>query len=91
MAISLLSLPLRYFLQVARTGSVNQAAQRLHVAASAVSRQLGKLEDSLGVALFERQAPGHDADRGRHPPVGPRQRARRAGAGAGRPRGASGC
>ena len=53
MAISLLSLPLRYFLEVARTGSVNQAAQRLHVAASAVSRQLGKLEDSLGVMLFE--------------------------------------
>lgn len=58
MAISLLSLPLRYFLEVARTGSVNQAAQRLHVAASAVSRELGKLEDSLGVVLFERQARG---------------------------------
>jgi DNA-binding transcriptional LysR family regulator len=54
MPISLLSLPLRYFLEVARTGSVNQAAQRLHVAASAVSRQLAKLEDSLGVSLFER-------------------------------------
>lgn len=58
MPISLLSLPLRYFLEVARTGSVNQAAQRLYVAASAVSRQLGKLEDSLGVTLFERQARG---------------------------------
>ena len=58
MPISLLSLPLRYFLEVARAGSVNQAAQRLHVAASAVSRQLGKLEDSLGVALFERLARG---------------------------------
>ena len=58
MPISLLSLPLRYFLEVARTGSVNQAAQRLHVAASAVSRQLAKLEDGLGVVLFERQARG---------------------------------
>lgn len=58
MPVSLLSLPVRYFLEVARTGSVNRAAQRLHVAASAVSRQLGKLEDSLGVALFERQARG---------------------------------
>lgn len=55
---SLLSLPLRYFLEVARTGSVNQAAQRLHVAASAVSRQLGKLEDGLGVVLFKRLARG---------------------------------
>jgi DNA-binding transcriptional LysR family regulator len=55
---SLFSLPLRYFLEVARTGSVNQAAQRQHVAASAVSRQLGKLEDAVGVTLFERHARG---------------------------------
>lgn len=48
MQFSLFSLPLRYFFEVARTGSVNQAAQRLHVAASAVSRQLAKLEDSVG-------------------------------------------
>jgi DNA-binding transcriptional LysR family regulator len=58
MSLSLLGLPLRHFLEVARTGSVNGAAQKLHVAASAVSRQLGKLEDSLGVALFERQSRG---------------------------------
>ena len=58
MQFSLFSLPLRYFAEVARTGSVNQAAQRLHVAASAVSRQLGKLEDSVGVPLFERQPRG---------------------------------
>ena len=55
---SLFSLPLRYFLEVARTGSVNQAAMRLHVVASAVSRQLAKLEDSVGVPLFERQPRG---------------------------------
>ena len=58
MQFSLFSLPLRYFSEVARTGSVNQAAQRLHVAASAVSRQLAKLEDSVGVPLFERQPRG---------------------------------
>ena len=58
MHFSLFSLPLRYFFEVARTGSVNQAAQRLHVAASAVSRQLSKLEDSVGVPLFERQPRG---------------------------------
>ena len=52
MQFSLFSLPLRYFSEVARTGSVNQAAQRLHVAASAVSRQLAKLDDSVGVPLF---------------------------------------
>ncbi len=45
-------------MEVARSGSVSQAAVQLHVAASAVSRQLGKLEESLGVPLFERQARG---------------------------------
>lgn len=54
----LLGTAARYFLEVARTGSVSQAAEQLHVAASAVSRQIAKLEDSLGCALFERQARG---------------------------------
>ncbi|MFM6990500.1 MAG: LysR family transcriptional regulator [Rhodoferax sp.] len=58
MRVPFQSLPLRYFLEVARTGSVNQAATQLHVAASAVSRQLAKLEESLAVPLFERQARG---------------------------------
>lgn len=55
---ALVSLPLRHFLEVARTGSVSLAAQQLHVAASAVSRQLAKLEAALGVSLFERQVRG---------------------------------
>lgn len=55
---ALVSLPLRHFLEVARTGSVSHAAQQLHVAASAVSRQLAKLEATLGVALFVRQVRG---------------------------------
>lgn len=50
--------PVRYFLEVAQAGSVSQAAAQLHVAASAVSRQIGKLEDRLGCALFERRARG---------------------------------
>jgi len=49
---------LRYFLEVARTGSVNAAAERLRVAASAVSRQIAKLEDELGTSLFERRPRG---------------------------------
>lgn len=49
---------LRYFLEVARTGSVNAAADRLRVAASAVSRQVAKLEDELGTFLFERRSRG---------------------------------
>lgn len=55
---SLLSIPMRHFLEVAQTGSVNQAAARLFVAPSAVSRQIAKLEDALGTPLFERQSRG---------------------------------
>lgn len=54
----MISLGLRYFLEVARGGSIAAAAAALHVAASAVSRQISKLEDELGVTLFERQARG---------------------------------
>lgn len=55
---ALLSIPMRYFLEVARTGSVNQAAARLFVASSAVSRQVAKLEDGIGTALFQRRRSG---------------------------------
>ena len=54
----MISLGLRYFLEVARSGSIAAAAGAQHVAASAVSRQIAKLEDELGIALFERQARG---------------------------------
>lgn len=54
----LLSTPMRYFMEVAQSGSVNQAAARLFVAASAVSRQIAKLEDGLGLPLFERHRKG---------------------------------
>ncbi|CAB3863368.1 LysR family transcriptional regulator [Achromobacter piechaudii] len=54
----MISLGLRYFLEVARSGSIAGAAASQHVAASAVSRQIAKLEDGLGIALFERQARG---------------------------------
>lgn len=49
---------MRYFIEVAQAGSVNQAAARLFVAASAVSRQIAKLEDGLGTPLFERNRQG---------------------------------
>jgi DNA-binding transcriptional LysR family regulator len=49
---------LRYFLEVAGTGSISQASERLHVAASAISRQIAKLEHDLGVPLFERRPRG---------------------------------
>lgn len=52
--MQLLLTSLRYFEEVARQGSLRKASERLHVAASAVNRQILKLEDELGVPLFER-------------------------------------
>lgn len=49
---------LRYFLEVARSGSVSEAATRLNVSPSAVSRQVAALEDLLGVPLFDRRPRG---------------------------------
>ncbi|MDF3822873.1 LysR family transcriptional regulator [Leptospira sp. 96542] len=51
---SLLPAVLRYADQVARSGSIQKAARELHVAASAINRQILELEDALGVPLFER-------------------------------------
>ena len=49
---------LRYFAETVRSGSMRQAAERLHVAASAINRQILKLEDQLQCKLFNRQAEG---------------------------------
>ncbi|QNP74413.1 LysR family transcriptional regulator [Streptomyces roseirectus] len=56
--MQLLPVNLAYFLEVARAGSVTEAAQGLNVAPSAVSRQIAKLESGLGVALFARHPRG---------------------------------
>ncbi|MBM4762015.1 LysR family transcriptional regulator [Bacillus sp. B15-48] len=45
---------LHYFVEVAEREHVTEAASHLHVAQSAVSLQISKLEDELGVTLFER-------------------------------------
>lgn len=47
-----------YFREVCRCGSIRAAARRLHVASSAVNRQILKVEKELGVDLFERHAGG---------------------------------
>lgn len=49
---------LRYFVAVQETGSFSQAASRLHIVQSALSTQIQKLEASLGVQLFVRDAQG---------------------------------
>jgi DNA-binding transcriptional LysR family regulator len=54
MTHSLIPAALRYIDQVARSGSIQAAAKELHIAASAVNRQILQIEDELGVPLFER-------------------------------------
>lgn len=48
----------RYFLEVVNTGSVADAAARLNVVPSAVSRQITRFEGELGTPLFVRQSRG---------------------------------
>ncbi len=49
---------LRYFAEAAGCGSIRQAADRLHVTPSAVSRQIAKLEGRLKTVLMERRSDG---------------------------------
>ena len=46
---------LLYFWTVAKEGSVSQAAETLHLSQPTLSTQIGKLERSMGVKLFERK------------------------------------
>lgn len=46
---------IKYFIEVAKREHVTEAAEALHVAQSAVSRQIFKLEEELGVNLFIRE------------------------------------
>jgi len=49
---------LRYFEAVVEQGSIRRASERLCVSASAVNRQILKLEDYFGAPLFERRPDG---------------------------------
>jgi LysR family transcriptional regulator, transcription activator of glutamate synthase operon len=46
---------LKYFIEVARLEHISMAAETLHIAQSAVSRQISNLEDELGAQLLERE------------------------------------
>ena len=49
---------LRYFIEVATVGSINKAAERLHIAQPALSRRMHQLEHELGVSLMVRRPSG---------------------------------
>jgi DNA-binding transcriptional LysR family regulator len=49
---------LKYFAEVAATGSLSAASERLFVAVSAISRQIAKLEAEVGTPLFTRMSRG---------------------------------
>jgi DNA-binding transcriptional LysR family regulator len=49
---------LRYFAEVARSGSLRHASEVFDIVPSAISRQVAQLESQLGVTLFERSSRG---------------------------------
>jgi len=50
---------LRYFLELARTGTLVSAARRLEVDHTTVARRIQALEKAMGTALFSRESGGH--------------------------------
>lgn len=49
---------LKYFVEIARTGSMTTAATTLHIAQPALSHHLAAMEEELGVTLLKRHARG---------------------------------
>lgn len=47
-----------YFAEVARSGSLRRAAEKLHISASAINRQILQAEEAFGTPLFERLPEG---------------------------------
>lgn len=51
-------LHMRYAVEVARLGSINKAADELFIAQPNLSRTIKKLEDDLGITIFDRSSKG---------------------------------
>ena len=50
----------RIFYEVARCGNISRAAKELYISQPAISKAIGKLEESLGTRLFLRNSrPAH--------------------------------
>lgn len=48
----------RIFYEVAKAGNISKAAKELYISQPAISKSIGKLEDSLGTTLFNRTSRG---------------------------------
>ena len=48
----------RIFYEVARCGNISRAAKELYISQPAISKAIGKLEESLGTRLFLRNSRG---------------------------------
>lgn len=48
----------KIFYEVAKAGNISKAAKELYISQPAISKAIGKLEDSLGLALFTRSSRG---------------------------------
>ena len=49
---------MRYAVEIAHCGSINQAAQNLYVTQSSLSKAMKELESTLGYAIFQRTPAG---------------------------------
>lgn len=49
---------IRFFLEIARTGSFTSAAKKLFISVPGLVKSMDKLEDELGAPLFVRQRTG---------------------------------
>ncbi|NYZ17470.1 LysR family transcriptional regulator [Azospirillum sp. RWY-5-1] len=49
---------LRAFCEVARRGSISQAAEHVHLSQPAITQAIAKLEEEVGVSLFDRRPDG---------------------------------
>lgn len=57
---------MRYFLAVVDEGQITKAAERLHIAQSALSQQIRQMEEELGQRLFERHGRYVELTQGGH-------------------------
>ena len=58
---------MKYAVEVAKTGSINKAADNLYIAQPNLSRAVKELENSLGITVFKRTPKGmtltHDGEK----------------------------